>query len=319
MPRLFVMNLCHDIALAGGAVSGRLLQFERDLQPLARWLATGDDIVLPLCPVPEGVEIVPWGWDGRLFRTLGISSYPGVDLQAIKRLSSKVTAAAVLKEMVGSADVVGDVRVCDSMESVEEACCKFGRSVLKQPWSSSGRGLRWVVVLTEADKRWARRALRGQGAIVVQPWLNKVLDCACEFEATDVGVRFVGLSVFRTERGRYCGNLLRSQGELRQMITSYIGERLLDETITSLREILSKIVCGRYKGPLGVDMMVCSEGLMPCVEINMRQTMGLLAMRVYEKTGRRGVMKIGERMPAGAYPLQSFNPAAHFSAWIEAD
>ena len=32
-----------------------------------------------------------------------------------------------------------------------------------------------------------------------------------------------------------------------------------------------------YKGPVGIDMMLCQEGICPCVEINWRMTMGRVA------------------------------------------
>ena len=51
---------------------------------------------------------------------------------------------------------------------------------------------------------------------------------------------------------------------------------------------------GSYRGPFGVDMMVVPRPdangflLHPCVEINLRRTMGHVALAI----GRRGVMQV---------------------------
>ena len=36
-------------------------------------------------------------------------------------------------------------------------------------------------------------------------------------------------------------------------------------------------VCPRYRGPLGVDLMVCADGNVHVAEINFRHTMGMVA------------------------------------------
>ena len=38
------------------------------------------------------------------------------------------------------------------------------------------------------------------------------------------------------------------------------------------------ILEGKYVGPFGVDMMIAEEKLHPCVEINLRRTMGHVAL-----------------------------------------
>ena len=32
-----------------------------------------------------------------------------------------------------------------------------------------------------------------------------------------------------------------------------------------------------YRGPVGIDMMLCQQGVCPCIEINWRMTMGMVA------------------------------------------
>ena len=47
-------------------------------------------------------------------------------------------------------------------------------------------------------------------------------------------------------------------------------------------------MCGSYRGPLGVDMMVVDvdgmRAVHPCVEVNVRRTMGMVAVDVARRT-----------------------------------
>ena len=58
----------------------------------------------------------------------------------------------------------------------------------------------------------------------------------------------------------------------------------IDDCIDRLCALLGQVLCGVYAGPLGIDMMVVRhEGSLlvhPCVEMNLRATMGHVALRV---------------------------------------
>ncbi len=52
-----------------------------------------------------------------------------------------------------------------------------------------------------------------------------------------------------------------------------------------MERALDAVIAPHYTGPLGVDMMVARTGggerfVMPCVEVNLRYTMGFVAMAV---------------------------------------
>ena len=67
---------------------------------------------------------------------------------------------------------------------------------------------------------------------------------------------------------------------------------------------------------MGVDMMVVRRGdgfaLVPCVELNLRMTMGVVAHRIHALTGMEGTMRVcpGKKATAtrGALPLVPENP-----------
>ena len=117
---------------------------------------------------------------------------------------------------------------------------------------------------------------------MVEPYYNKVKDFGMEFEAqADGSVAYVGLSLFHTVNGAYTGNLLLTEQAKEQQLAHYLPLPLLSDVRSSLCTELARELQGRYVGPLGVDMMVVNAPtsfLHPCVEVNLRRTMGHVAL-----------------------------------------
>lgn len=252
-----------------------------------------------------------WGWDAAICRELqrrGVSSklLPDAErLDAIRRLSHREQAARLLPQL-RTEGTVGQSAVCHSTEEVAQAVSQFGqRVVMKAPWSSSGRGLRFCdqTVLSDAPQlrenleRWTEHVLERQGAVIVEPCYNKVKDFGMEFESDGKGqATYQGLSLFHTQNGAYTGNLLATEATKRQMLSRYLPLQLVDDVQQRLCRLLGELCNGVYAGPLGVDMMVVNGGcnnnvndivnvsngggflLHPCVEINLRRTMGHVAL-----------------------------------------
>ena len=51
----------------------------------------------------------------------------------------------------------------------------------------------------------------------------------------------------------------------------------LQQTKARVEQWLGENVWPRYRGPLGVDLMVCEDGSVHVAEINFRHTMGMVA------------------------------------------
>jgi hypothetical protein len=178
-----------------------------------------------------------------------------------------------------------------------------GASVIKTPYSSSGRGLLWLEegTLRDKDINWMKGALRKQGSVSIEPVLNTIHNFAMEFFINEQGkVRYEGLSVFGTSpKGAYRGNRLMRQEELENLISSSIGKTLFQQVKEAAAEAIREIYAG-YAGYIGIDMLVykTAEGtnaLHPCIEVNMRYTMGMAAIRLFEKyihPGAEGVFNL---------------------------
>ena len=110
-----------------------------------------------------------------------------------------------------------------------------------------------------------------------------------EFESDGEGnVRYLGLSLFHTQNGAYTGNIIASEEEKREVLSRYIPISLLDTVQAEICRCLGSLYLGRYAGPFGVDMMLVNNCqlsiiysqflLNPCIEINLRRTMGHVAL-----------------------------------------
>jgi hypothetical protein len=165
-----------------------------------------------------------------------------------------------------------------------------GAFVLKAPYSSSGRGLVWLNenCLCDNIRNQIKGIIRKQGAISLEHRLDKVVDFALQFySGGDGNLSYEGLSVFATNRrGGYQGNSLQPQSALRKQLLDYTGEDELLRLQEATTQALRRIYANSYAGYIGVDMLIYqradgSYGIHPCVEINLRCTMGILAIRLF--------------------------------------
>ncbi|MGM9798262.1 MAG: hypothetical protein ACI3ZY_11990 [Parabacteroides sp.] len=245
-----------------------------------------------------------------------------------RRLTGRQTAAvcfSLLRTLLPEVEWPQVPTFCSTLEEVN-TCVSSGKGpyVLKTPFSSSGRGLLWCMggALGEKEKAWAQGAIRKQGAISVERGLDKVLDFAMEFQVEEMGaVRYEGLSIFETaERGAYTGNRLASETLLRQTLLNYVEEPLFEQVKQTLTQLLKQLYAPYYQGYIGVDMLIYQtvEGRYawhPCVEINMRCTMGLVALKLTQRLlaeQASGLFQIAYQKEAGeAYRLHQEAQAAH--------
>ncbi len=245
--------------------------------------------------------IEPWGWNAALraqlirkgFNPEQLPTLP--QLEHIRQLSHRCTSAELLKQLretLPDSPLTGKAIECLSFEEVEAQLSKWPRMVLKAPWSSSGRGIRFVTeALTTSTADWLRNTILHQGSIMVEPYYNKVKDFGMEFYSDGKGcVSYLGLSLFHTQNGAYTGNLLATEEYKRQSLGKYISIHILDKVQQSVCQLLSSTIGKCYIGPLGIDMMVVSSHpfspltLHPCVEINLRRTMGHVALSLTQLT-----------------------------------
>ena len=294
-------NFSHDIALAHGekvfTPPTVVRAMERDLQGLRH--------LLPQSFAGYTADAPVWGWDAALVYSLTKAGYTNLptaeQLAAMRSLSSRHTAVNVLSQLRNSLcgmPLIGESRFLTTAEQLDTLFPVTPRHeatpirplpaptyLIKEAYSSSGRGLRPAGdSLAPKTRQWALRCIREQGGVEIEPYYtNKVLDFAMEFTATTTEIRYDGLSVFLTRgNNTYAGNIVAPQAILEDKIAAFIDRKTLQIVRNRLMELLFTTLQGQYLGPIGVDMMVVRQAagfmLHPCVEINLRRTMGNLAL-----------------------------------------
>lgn len=247
-------------------------------------------------PEDGRVKIKPWGWDCTIKEQLlradcRLQQYIPSDssIDQIRHISSRRFASEHILPILHDTNckVVGESCYCETEAEVLSVMLRYGKSVLKSPWSSSGRGVRYVPA-KEPDEHiigWVRNILRQQGGIMVEPLYPKVYDFGMEFFATEAGeIEYRGLSLFATRGGAYTGSICATEKDKREMLSYYVDLALLDRICEQIKSIVGGLFAGKYKGPFGIDMMaIAKDGedgfwLHPCVELNLRRTMGHVAL-----------------------------------------
>ena len=249
-------------------------------------------------------KIIPWGWNPALRKRLldaGATKESLPSMEELKQLrsdSGRQNAIHILNELKAENNgFCGESYFFSVVDDLLHFLhSRNGDHVLKMPNSGSGKGLSWVKgKITDKQTDWCRRVIHEQGGLVAEPVLIKIEDFAMEFNLADNKAEFIGYSLFQsTSSGAYRGNFLMPQTDMEERLSEYTGPELLRQLRKSLAEKLSRQF-PTYSGYLGVDMMVCKTDtgyrVQPCVEINLRMNMGIVAHIFYNrfvKTGSTG-------------------------------
>lgn len=186
------------------------------------------------------------------------------------------------------------------LEDVREFVESHDGCFIKTPWSSSGRGIyhatagKWTPEL----EQWCNGALKRQGSVLCEVAFDKVMDLAVEFFASGGKTSVRGFSIFSTDsHSQYHSGIVASQDVLHQRVVELYPQ--FDVVVEALTRVLDEMVAPHYSGWLGVDMLLYSDvqspssshssgagesmthqfpagamRLNPCVELNLRPTMG---------------------------------------------
>ena len=245
-------------------------------------------------------SVHPWGWDLSLKGELEHIGIPEIALPC-DAILNKVRASS--SRQWAAEHLQSGVRFVQSVAEVKSLVREWGKAVIKAPWSSSGRGVRFV----SADEfregsgypsfeRWVGNIIYRQGGVTVEPYYNKVMDFGMEFEMVDGKVLYRGLSLFDTIKNAYSGNVLCPEDKKVEMMARYVSPERLLQIRQHVIDVMEPALKGIYSGPFGVDMMIYAKeqnlpasdgassdvqddfGVNECIEVNLRRTMGHVAI-----------------------------------------
>lgn len=295
-----------------------------------------DLITEPELAIEPDLDIRPWGWDVALRKRLSVLGVDEVllpsmgQLNDLREYSHRSKAVALLPELQLNEYFCGESYYLKTPEEWKRFVEGRKECLLKAPLSGSGKGLNWCKgIFTPFISGWCTRVAASQGGVIAEPIYNKVEDFAMEFYSDGAGeLTFVGYSLFHTGKsGMYEGNCLLSNEAIRKKLSQYVPLEALMDLENCLKYRLSALVGTVYKGYLGVDMMICRFPenekpvfrIHPCVEINLRMNMGVIARFLHDRYVRPGstgrfvvdyhpsegeALQEHERMSA-TYPLES--------------
>lgn len=259
-------------------------------------------------------EIRPWGWNESLKQELlnmGLSEKimpTEQQLFALRQMSNRQFAQPILYELYHGLpynNIIGRTAYLSDPKEISPIVKIVKKAILKAPWSSSGRGIRYIDERLDSHAlNWAHNTMRRQCGVMIEPFYHKIKDFGMEFFSYADKVVYQGLSLFQTTNGAYTGSLLQTETEKLSIISQYIDIQQLTYITLKLEEVLFKHIKGRYVGAFGVDMMIVPNDnkdqpnqpkffLHPMVEINLRRTMGHAALALSHHKELRGrIMRI---------------------------
>lgn len=334
-PNVFWFNPgAEESLVSSGAASTRAArQMECDLALLPAYLARHEDVVIvPEMPptafltqlLDAGIELpeivsadrVPEIGERKLHELRPWARTPdaqpmidklGRDCpQARRELFSKALHAGFLRSLLESAsnpmlcppECVGET-VCSAgaVETWMESS-SFPECVVKAPFSTAGRD-RVICRVAEGVPAGLQARIGDmidrQGELVIEPWLQRLVDFSVHYDMADGELRRRGLVVVEnTDRGQFRRATVADrftdflEEEVRPLLFEGASRRghlidfLEDVLEPGLASLLGK---HHYTGPVGLDAFLYQdrEGAVrwkPVVEINPRYTMGRVALEL---------------------------------------
>lgn len=301
---LVLFNPENDIALANG---GRFFTADKmarkirhDLQMLPLWYACGNSAIfaensevnknflelnknrfpqlnyISLYQKDSIERFLPWGWSPALlseFKTLEGALLPEDKILNLRDLSHRRSSIQLLQAMGYEHEPPVE---CFNFDDVGRTVTEYGKCVAKTPWSSSGRG---VFIVDSQNSGSVRSQIEGaikrQGSIIIEKFQEKTQDFAMEFKVENGIVRFIGYSVFSNDNFSYKNAIVGSTALLEGLLSKKISQTELLKVKQSAIDSLTGLIPAWYNGFCGLDMMILKSGeIIPCVELNLRTTMG---------------------------------------------
>ncbi len=235
----------------------------------------------------------PWGWSpavAHLLRPLG-----AIWNDDLKPFFSREFALSILKNLFGKnlPRIINPSRVAryaDSLTDVEKLLAEWGKVVIKAPYSSSGRGIQMLrgnqLDINIINK--TRSLIKQQGGVMVEPLFEKICDFAYEFKMQKGEIFFVGYSSFSTnEKGQYEGHHIPFDPKSLPKEAYHLWD--IGVINAALEELLPALqnsgLAKHFEGYFGVDALVFRDSdsnvrLQPCIEINLRNNMGIVALHL---------------------------------------
>jgi hypothetical protein len=176
--------------------------------------------------------------------------------------------------------------------------------------------------LLETHRRWMTNGLRGGRHLVIEPWLERLLDFSVQLEMAPDGLKLCGYTgLLNDAKGQFQGNWAESHHHTRipaRVVALFrepsdISRRLLLLYADLFALLEAELRRADYLGPLGIDAFVYRDAaglprLKAIVEINPRYTMGRVTVELMRQTcqGSFGLFRLVSRSMARTEGFDNF-------------
>ncbi len=183
-------------------------------------------------------------------------------------------------------------KIIQSISEIENLLTINNPLVLKAPMSSSGRGVQIIrkSLLNNSNKQWLSGMLKQQKYLIAEPYIDKISDLSFQFRInSEQDIDFLGTSFFETNsNGQYQCTLLNPVFSNLFLGREQEFHELCDFTCQQLLDALKNSIYAKlHRGFLGIDAMIFwkngSLKIQPCVEVNCRMNMGILALHIQNR------------------------------------
>ncbi len=172
-----------------------------------------------------------------------------------------------------------------------------GPKILKTCFGLSGKGNRRIddtspsaEILAFCHKEW-----RQERPLIGEPWLDRLYDFSTQwFIHPNQQIEWIGATRFETDiHGTYQGTLAGPENILFASLESFLQQHR-----QIAQKVLSDIAAMGFSGSVGIDALLYRHPstqaicLYPLVEINARQTMSLVALRVQQHLCPRQILRL---------------------------
>ena len=180
----------------------------------------------------------------------------------------------------------------------------------------------WEPELLETQRRWMESAFANGRQLVVEPWLERVVDFSVQLEMESSGLKLIGYTgLINDAKGQFQANTAAPNFARalppavlacfrEQPDASALLRRSFNALVTRLE---AELKSAEYRGPVGIDAFVYREPdgrcrLKPIVEINPRYTMGRLTLELMKRIapGAQGRFQLVSRATLRAEGVPDF-------------
>ena len=256
-------------------------------------------------------ELKPWAWSPKIIQffskkislasKVAQNNFEDINRIELNKIHSKITALSDLnllyKQFPQYCYNPKNSILIKSLDNIDNVLDQFPKDILiKLPYGASANKNKRFDLSTNKDRdnvmMYLKNGFKKHEEIIIEPWLNRVVDFAFQFERKKGELKFIGLSRFLAdENGKYKANVINNfiYG-LEKDLLKFLYQKLFNKSLVlSFMEKVKLIlenndIFSNYHGIIGVDAFVYKDEnndfkIRPIVEYNSRMNMGYLALK----------------------------------------